>query len=247
MNIKVTGLEREVFQAYLEEHFAGKFSFVEENPEMVFCYGGDGTLLYSEREYPGVPKVMVKNSQTCNLCPNIEKDQIIEHVLAGNYTIVEHKKLSAKVGETVLAALNDVVIAHPSVNGAIRMRVKIDGKQYGHDELVGDGVIFSTPIGSTGYYQTITRSNFDKGIGVAFNNMIHLISHVVIEETSKIEVEVVRGPGFLAVDNDTGGVELETGDVVEVFCAKETAKLVHFAEEDEEFTIKGRFRVPLAF
>ena len=43
------------------------FELVEEDPDFVVCYGGDGTVLFSERKFPGVPKLIIKTSRACRM------------------------------------------------------------------------------------------------------------------------------------------------------------------------------------
>ena len=50
-------------------------------------------------------------------------------------------------------------------------------------------------------YQSITHSIFRVGIGLAFSNSTEEVSHLVLSESSVIEIEVVRGPGILIADN----------------------------------------------
>jgi len=44
------------------------FEMVKSNPDVIISFGGDGTLLSAEREYPGVPKLPIRNSQFCHKC-----------------------------------------------------------------------------------------------------------------------------------------------------------------------------------
>ena len=43
------------------------FEVVEKNPDFIVCYGGDGTVLFSERKFPGVPKLIIKTSRACRM------------------------------------------------------------------------------------------------------------------------------------------------------------------------------------
>lgn len=244
MKILVTGLQRKQLIAYIEENYAG-FEVTEDDPEVIISYGGDGSLLYAERHYPGVPKVMLRNSQVCNLCATVSRDTVLQLLQDHNFDIQEYTKLQLEANGNTRIALNDVVVGHPHVNGTLRAKISIDGKQYGN-EILGDGVVVSTPLGSTGYYQSITRSNFQFGLGVAFNNTVRTVSHLVLDENTAIQVEVTRGPGRVAADNDEDQIELSTGDTVQIAKARENAKIVHFPTEHQRFNLTSQTnRVPL--
>ncbi len=244
MKVQVTGLQRKQLATYIEEKFP-TIDLVEEKPDLIITYGGDGSLLYAERHFPGVPKVMLRNSQVCTLCANMSRDTVLQLILEEQYDIVPYTKLEAEAKGKKLTALNDVVVGHPFVNGTLRAKVSINGEQYG-DEILGDGIVISTPIGSTGYYQSITRSNFQFGIGIAFNNVVRIVSHLVVDEETPIEVEVTRGPGIVAADNDEGQIDLSTGDRVQIRRSKEKAQIVHFPSEHRRFNLTAQSnRLPL--
>jgi NAD+ kinase len=246
MRLQIVGLERQA----LTEYIAAKhphFDVVESAPDVIVCYGGDGTLLYGERKHPGVPKIMIRNSQVCANCSRLAKDTVLTLLHEGKYTIVDHVKIEAHKNDAVLFAMNDIVLAHPQVNGTLRAKVFINHQQYG-EAILGDGIVVSTPIGSTGYYQSITRSHFQSGIGIAFNNTVNIVSHLVVNENTHLEVEVIRGPGLVAADNDENHISLSTGDRVQVVASAKKARLIHFAQEHARFHMSiSTDRVPLGF
>lgn len=246
MKVQIVGLQKKALAAYISKKYPG-ISVVQKNPDIVICHGGDGTLLYGEREFPGIPKVMIRNSQICTTCAKITKDTILQLIQEKQYSIVEFTKIQAETKNKKMIALNDIVVGHPHVNGTLRVKVFIKGKQYG-DEVLGDGVIVSTPIGSTGYYQSITHSNFQSGIGIAFNNAVKIISHLVVDESTDVEIEVSRGPGVVACDNDEEVIPISTGDRVRIVAAKEKAKIIEFPGEHARFNVDtSSNRLPIGF
>ena len=40
-----------------------------EEPELIITYGGDGALLGAEREFPGIPKLPLRDAATAPTCP----------------------------------------------------------------------------------------------------------------------------------------------------------------------------------
>jgi len=246
MRIHILGLERQSLIEYVRGHFPD-IEVVESNPDVIVCYGGDGTLLYGERLYPGVPKVMLRNSQVCASCAQEAKEVVLPLLRDSQYTVVDHLKLEARLGTRTLTAMNDIVLAHPHVNGTLRAKVSINHQPYG-DAILGDGIVVSTPVGSTGYYQSITRSHFQSGIGIAFNNTVNIVGHLVVDESTHIAVDIIRGPGLVAADNNEEHIPLSTGDHVEVYASKDTAHLIRFSEANARFSLGvSTERVPLGF
>ncbi len=173
-----------------------------EDPDFVVSFGGDGTFLVSERQYPGIPKLIVrKGSSVCDKCAKGDIYHLISKILKEDYTLEEHLKIEAVFHDRILTATNDVVFRNKWPTHAVRFRVWVDQKQVGN-VIIGDGVVVSTPIGSTGYHESITRKSFEKGIGLAFNNTTRKYRHRVIDEQSEVEIELVRGNAVVAVDNN---------------------------------------------
>lgn len=122
---------------------------VEKNPDLVFVIGGDGTVLYSEHAYPGVPKVPIgfgRVSFIADVKSAVPISALVGKVMAKKYFLEERSKLSC----TVLPdALNEVAFLKTHPNRMIELSLLIDGKDAG--TMRGDGMVVSTPTGSTAY------------------------------------------------------------------------------------------------
>lgn len=204
---------------------------IDSNPDFVITYGGDGTILYSERIYPSIPKITFKGSKLCARCyysiNNVEK--VIKHVIKGNYHIISEIKLEAFTKGQRLKALNEIQIHNKVPTRAIRFSILVSNREF--KDLIGDGVVISTPFGSTGYYLSVGGRPFRKGIGIAFNNLhIKKIKSFTVPSKTKIKVTLDRGNGLLIADNIDEFVELNTGDEVLIVKAREKAKFVKIFE-----------------
>jgi NAD kinase len=122
-------------------------------------------------------------------------------------------------------AANDLIIHNKDPRYAVRYHVEINKSHYIKD-VIGDGVILATPLGSRGYYRSITDSYFELGIGLAFNNSTEQADHIVLKEDVVVCIEIVRGPALCYGDNQEEDVSLATGDVVEVKKSKEVMKMI---------------------
>ncbi len=196
---------------------------VTENPDVVMTYGGDGLLLGSEREWPGVPKLPLRNSRHGKKCEPQEVQVAIERLLSGDLIRNEHIKVRAEARGRIQIGLNDVMIHNSRPTSSVRCRIWIDGREFS-DEIVGDGIVVATPFGSTAYYRSITRGHFLAGLGLAFNNSTEPLDHMVLREDARIRVRITRGPAIVAADNQTDIVELERGD--EVWIGADESKAV---------------------
>lgn len=201
------------------------FEIVKKNPDFVVSFGGDGTVMLSEAEYPGIPKIILRNSRVCKLCSPLDNDEVLKRVRLGKYTIETYWKLESSAKKKKFLAVNDITIHNSDPRHAIRYRLSINGKTV-HHEIIGDGVVISTPFGSTGYYRSITDSFFEVGIGLAFNNSTEPFDHMVLKENSEIELEITRGPAIVFADNQKKKILLKVGDVVSVAKSIEIARIV---------------------
>jgi len=201
---------------------------VEENPDVVISYGGDGTLLGAERNWPGVPKVALRDSQRCRTCSHDSNETILRHLAEGRLKRTEFMKLEARAPGGNLVCLNDVIINKAQVNSGVRYRLWIDDEAYGKGEIVGDGLVVATPFGSAAYYCSITHSTLRVGIGLAFNNTIEPINHLVLDAKSVVRVAITRGPAILVGDNHPESIALKADDVIHIQKADHNAVLLAF-------------------
>jgi NAD+ kinase len=181
--------------------------------------------MHSEASYPGIPKIILRNSRICKSCSPFENGEVLQKIKSGKYKIEKFWKIAGKVRGKKIIALNDITIHNGDPRHAIRYKFAVNGKQIGH-EIIGDGVVVATPFGSTGYYRSITDSFFEVGLGLAFNNSTEQADHMVLREDSKIELEITRGPAVAFADNQEEKITLEVGDKITLEKSAEVAKIV---------------------
>jgi NAD kinase len=134
-------------------------------------------------------------------------------------------KLLITTSHATAEALNDVVIHNADPRHAIRYSVTIDNRRI-HNEVIGDGIVCATPLGSTGYYRSITDGIFESGIGLAFNNSTEQTDHIVVSEKSILSFVITRGPAFCYADNQENFFELNDGDTAIIQKSKNIAKII---------------------
>ena len=199
---------------------------VTEHPDVVICYGGDGTLLAAERRFPGIPKAPIRNSRKGLRCIPYPPEKVLERLASGSLHRNAYLKLACEVrfrdGRSPLRtspAMNEVNVHVGRVNTSARFRLWFDDDPYENGlEIIGDGFIISTPFGSTAYFKQITRGVFHTGIGVALIHPNDHVNHVVLPDNARVRACITRGPAILAEDNSEQFVHLVEGD--EIFVQK---------------------------
>ncbi len=226
MKIAIVGSEKEKALMLLQK-YEDFFEIDETNPEVVISHGGDGTLMKAEHLYPGVPKLYLRNSRIAKLAHQTkENEEILEHFVKGEYKTREYIKLEVAAKGKILVGLNDIIIHNENARHAVRYVVQVDNGNVSN-EIIGDGLVFATPLGSTGYYRSITGSSFEIGIGLAFNNSTEQSDHMVLKEDRIIKVRIIRGPVFCYADNQKEYIELFDGETVEVRKSSLIGKIIH--------------------
>ena len=225
MKIKVFGQDKrgiEKLNKELKKHFV-----ISNKPDIVISYGGDGTFFLSERVFPGVPKLLVRHKGKCFKCSYYglhSENKINDILLNKRYKIITLIKLEAITGKNKLVGVNDIIIRNKNPNVALRFSLKVDNKTF--NEIIGDGIVIATPMGSTGYFNSITGKHFENGIGIAFNNPIYKLNQIFTKDNAEIELKILREEAVLAADNNKKIINLKENDVVIIRKSKETAKII---------------------
>ena len=227
----VFGKNIEKYEEIKEKFIENGFTYDKTNPELIICYGGDGTFLIAERMYPSIPKILIKGSEISNKGIDMDIEKIVQKYKSKEFSIDEIKKLKAhsysKFGEGELTGVNDIVIRNTLPTEAIRFRLKANGKEI-NKELIGDGIVIATAYGSRAYFYSITKEKFEKGIGIAFSNLTQHHDFILLEELDKIEVEITRGLAVMVADNNRNFINLEEGDKIIIEQTEQVAKRIIF-------------------
>jgi hypothetical protein len=222
VRVKLMGHE---IGSFPDEVRAAGFELVEDRPDVVIAYGGDGTFIGSERQFPGIPKVGIRREDTTIKCAAHRNDVVLARLMADRLEETQLLKLEATFNGTRLCAVNDVILRNSDPRTAVRFRVHLNGRRV-TEEMIADGLVACTPFGSSAYFRSITRTMIRTGIGLAFNNCTDLLNHLVIGENEKIVVAFARGPATLVADNDPAKYDIEDGDEVHIRRAEETFRVL---------------------
>lgn len=212
--------------------------------DVLLCFGGDGTILHAARDATlhDVP-ILGVNMGSVGFMAELERGELslLTLLAAGEYRTEERMMLSVRVlrGEKVLSedlALNDAVISKGSMARVAEMEVRADGVLV--TNLMGDGVIVSTPTGSTAYSMSaggpiVEPTSRDIIVTPVCAHQLSTRSMVLAPERL-VTVQLPRGSRkhlYLAVD---GGKDLRiTGtERVEISCARQSTRLIRLTERN---------------
>lgn len=154
---KITNIFKNPKITVLNSYEMNKYKF-DDKLDLLIVLGGDGTLLGIARDINGKYDVPILGINIGNLgfLSSIEIQDLgkaLNKIKNGQYTIQNRILLECKSddeNENINSkALNDVVIARGTLSRMAKFEVYIDKKLY--YIFKGDGLIVSTPTGSTAY------------------------------------------------------------------------------------------------
>ncbi len=125
--------------------------------DVLICFGGDGTILHAARDAVRYDlPILGVNMGSVGFMAELEKNElfILQRLAKKDYTIENRMMLQVRHyhGDTLTCeelALNDAVISKGSMARVAEVEVFADKSHV--TTLMGDGMIFSTPSGSTAY------------------------------------------------------------------------------------------------
>ncbi len=200
---------------------------LSKKPDIMVSLGGDGTYLFNERKYPGIPKILVRDNSICNLCSIYDINNIgmiLKKLNQKEFSTKEFMKLECTFKNKKLLAANDIVIRNKDQYEAIRFNVKINNK-YLNSRFIGDGIVISTPFGSTGYFSSITKTTFSKGLGLAFNNVLAK-SYELLKDTDIVDFILLKGKALVSADNNKKLFSLREKDKIRIKKSREKAFII---------------------
>jgi len=225
-----------------------------ERSDIVVVLGGDGTLLSVARLVGerGTPIVGV-NLGTLGFITTVPLNQLyvtMETVLSSQYKVQERMVLNAKVkrGDKLVGeynVLNDIVINKRELARIIEVEAYVDGKYL--SLFKADGLIISTPTGSTGYSLSaggpVVHPSLSS-IGVTPICPHTLTNRPLIVPDDAFLEAIVRSSEqsvLITIDGQVGAA-LEYGDVIEARKAEHKMYTVMSPDEDYYHMLRTKLK-----
>ena len=201
--------------------------------DFLVSVGGDGTLLSVVRKSfnCNIP-VLGVHLGTLGFLTDIiyeEFPTFLKDFKSDNYRIDNRMLVECCVNDKCFVAFNDIVISRKTVSSMIRIKAKIDGSYF--NSYYGDGVIISTPTGSTAY-------NLSVGGPVVYPlTEAFIITPVAPHSLTQrplvmpadivIEFKITDEQGAVLLIDGQDTYEVENDTVIKVTIADNKAKLIH--------------------
>ncbi len=205
--------------------------------DLVVVLGGDGTMLRALRRTlgTGMPVVGV-NFGEVGFLTSIKAEALedgLKQVFAGEYVVAELPTLEIEAGTERHAAINDVVVASSIIGRMIQLGWAVGGEDLG--VVPCDGVLCSTPSGSTGY--NLSNGGPVLVWGLEAQVVTFIAPHslharpLVVPRSRAVEIEnrTHDVPAALLVDGRPVG-ELAAGERVVVRLGEQSSLLAHLPE-----------------
>lgn len=225
---------------------AGTVMPAEEIPADAFCMlvlGGDGTMLRAARDtkHVDIPLIGV-NLGTLGYMTEIEPtgmEEALDKLMANEFQMVSRMMLDGTVySEDGLVrrerALNDIVISRSGSLQINKVRVYVNGKFL--KDYDADGIIVTTPTGSTGYNLSAGGPIVDPKAELIMLTPVcpHTLNarSIIFSSEDMVEIEILAGkegqPQKMEVSFDGANIiPMKTGDRVQILKSEKTTEIIH--------------------
>lgn len=211
---------------------------IGHHADIAIVIGGDGTMLGIARQLApfNVPLIGV-NQGRLGFITDVPMEKMLSAIadmLAGAYETEKRSLLQAFVtrdGDQLFSgmAFNDIVLTRGAGSGMVELRVDVDD-HFMYNQR-SDGLIVSTPTGSTAYALSAGGPILHPSLGgiVMVPIAPHALSNrpIVLPDTSKIRVQIASGRGISVNFDMQSFASLEDGDQIIISRSEHTVTFLH--------------------
>jgi NAD+ kinase len=212
--------------------------------DVLLVLGGDGTMLNAARlaGERGIP-ILGVNMGGLGFLTEVRLENLypsLERVFANDFVLDERLMLRTHIhrhGETVARGevLNDVVISKGTLARMIELKIAIQGRFV--TNLRGDGLIVSSPTGSTAYSLSAGGPIIDPAVQSLTLTPVcpHTLTHrpLIVPGSAEIAVTLTsKDDGAMATFDVQVGVAITQGDAVVIQTSEHRTRLLRFPESN---------------
>jgi NAD+ kinase len=238
IEVIVEKMTASIFEGPASNWSVADFAAIGERADIAIVLGGDGTLLNAARQLARceVPLVGINQGRLGFMTDVARADLLscIDDLLARKFTAENRMLLEAEVirgGECIASslALNEVVVDKGAIGRLIEFELFIGGEFIYN--LRSDGLIASTPTGSTAYSLSAHGPIMHPQVsGIA---LVPLCPHsltnrpILVGDRSEIEVRIVHATDSRVYFDGQVTVDLQPGDAVRIHRSAYSICLLH--------------------
>ena len=188
----------------------------ENGTDLAVVLGGDGTMLHAMRTFAGreVP-VFSFNFGAIGFLATMERNEFeegIQRVIHGDFDTLTLPALAIEVNGTRYLAVNDVSFHRRANNRVAELAFSVEGDELG--EVRCDGLVASTPAGSTGY-------NLANGGPILAWGVEGFVVSFIAPHTLTARALVVATDAVLAVRNNSDNEPVDVTTDGRILCGLE--------------------------
>jgi NAD+ kinase len=217
---------------------AADIESIAANADVAVVLGGDGTLLNAGRRLAvhGIPLVGINQGRLGFMTDIARTDMLpaIDRLLAGEFVADPRMLLEAVVLRSDkevfrTLALNDLVVNKGDLGRMIEIEVRVDGEFL--YVLRADGMIVSTPTGSTAYALSANGPILQPAVpGIALVPLCpHALTHrpITISDQCGIEMKLLESYDARVHCDGQSHFEMHAGDVIHIARSSHVVTLLH--------------------
>ena len=203
--------------------------------DIVIVIGGDGTLLRAMQS-TDVPVIGV-NGGSVGFLAEIDRDHIAEGIsrlLAGDYSMDTRFKIASWYdGEYLPDSVNEAVVHTDTVAKIRHYRIYVDDVLAA--DFRADGIVVSTPTGSTCYAMSLGAPYMDPDVEamlvVPMAPYKYTSRPFLVPATSKVTVENVMDKGCMIVLDGQSETSMRGGSSIQFMMSPKKARLIRFSND----------------
>lgn len=213
------------------------FDLMCQKSDFLISIGGDGTLLGVVRKsFKYNLPVLGINLGTLGFLTDLKLEDLpsfIEDLLINDYKIEPRMMIEAQIGNKKFIAFNDIVISRKNLSSMLEIKAKIDKKEF--NTYYGDGLIVSTPSGSTAYNLSVggpivyPLTNAFIITPVAAHSLTQ--RPIVVPADFEIEFKTPSHEATVIVDGQDL-YDLKQNEIVNIKISKKSAKMLYRTKRD---------------
>lgn len=201
--------------------------------DFLVSVGGDGTLLSVVRKSFNFNKpVLGINLGTLGFLTDISMEELENFLIDfknDNYKVDNRMMIKGTINLNTFVAFNDIVISRKSISSMIKIDAKIDNKHF--NSYYGDGVIISTPTGSTAYNLSVGGPIVYPLTEAFIITPIapHSLTQrpLVMPADFQIEFTITDSQGAVVIVDGQDIYETEENETIKIKISNQNAKMIH--------------------